>query len=108
MQQEYQKYYVPAQSPWPIVGAIALFLIAVGAGNFVVEATKGESGYGSYILLAGIVVLLVMLVGWFKNQIDESMAGLYSDQLGRSYRQGMSWFIFSEVMFFGAFFGAIH
>ena len=49
-----------------------------------------------------------MLVGWFKNQIDESMAGLYSDQLGRSYRQGMSWFIFSEVMFFGAFFGALY
>ncbi|APE07378.1 MULTISPECIES: cytochrome c oxidase subunit 3 [Alteromonas] len=108
MQQEYQKYYVPAQSPWPIVGAVALFLIAVGAGNFVVEATKGESGYGSYVLLAGIVVLLVMLIGWFKNQIDESMSGLYSDQLGRSYRQGMSWFIFSEVMFFGAFFGALY
>ena len=102
---DYQKYYVPAQSPWPIVGAVALFLIAVGAGNFVVEATKGEAGYGGYILLAGIAVLLVMLIGWFKNQIDESMAGLYSDQLGRSYRQGMSWFIFSEVMFFAAFFG---
>ena len=43
MQQEYQKYYVPAQSPWPIVGAIALFLIAVGAGNFVVEATDRKS-----------------------------------------------------------------
>ena len=47
---EYQKYYVPAQSPWPIVGAVALFLIAVGAGNFVIEATRGESGYGGYIL----------------------------------------------------------
>ena len=33
MQQEYQKYYVPAQSPWPIVGAVALFLIAVGKGQ---------------------------------------------------------------------------
>ena len=44
MQQEYQKYYVPAQSYWPIVGAIALFLIAVGAGNFVIETTRGESG----------------------------------------------------------------
>jgi len=105
---EYQKYYVPAQSPWPIVGAVALFLIAVGAGNYVVQATKGETGYGGHILLAGIAVLLVMLVGWFKNQIDESMAGLYSDQLGRSYRQGMSWFIFSEVMFFAAFFGALY
>jgi cytochrome c oxidase subunit 3 len=49
----------------------------------------------------------VMLVGWFKNQIDESMAGMYSAQLGRSYRQGMAWFIFSEVMFFVAFFGAL-
>ena len=105
--QEYQKYYVPAQSVWPIVGAVALFLIAVGAGNFVIETTRGESGYGDNILAVGIVVLLVMLFGWFRDQINESMSGLYSDQLGRSYRQGMSWFIFSEVMFFAAFFGAL-
>lgn len=108
MQQEYQRYYVPAQSHWPIVGAVALFMIAVGAGNFVIESTKGdEDGFGHYLLLAGIATLVVMLIGWFKNQIDESMSGLYSDQLGRSYRQGMSWFIFSEVMFFAAFFGAL-
>ena len=107
MQQEYEKYYVPEQSVWPIVGAVALFLIAVGAGNLVVEVTKEKEGLGGQILIAGIVTLLVMLVGWFKNQIDESMSGLYSDQLGRSYRQGMSWFIFSEVMFFAAFFGAL-
>jgi len=66
---EYQKYYVPAQSPWPIVGAVALFLIAVGAGNFVVEATKGEAGYGGHILLAGFTVLLVMLVGGLKTKL---------------------------------------
>ncbi len=107
MQQPYEKYYVPAQSPWPIVGAVALFLIAFGAGNFVVETTQGKEGYGGYLLLAGIITLLVMLVGWFRNQIDESMSGLYSSQLSRSYRQGMSWFIFSEVMFFFAFFGAL-
>lgn len=107
MQQPYEKYYVPAQSPWPIVGAVALFLIAVGAGNVVIETSKGTDGYGSLLLGSGLVALLVMLVGWFKNQIDESMSGLYSAQLGRSYRQGMSWFIFSEVMFFAAFFGAL-
>lgn len=106
-QQEYQRYYVPAQSPWPIVGAIALFLIAVGAGNTVIEHTNGEAGFGKNILALGIITLLVMLFGWFRNQINESMSGLYSDQLGRSYRQGMSWFIFSEVMFFCAFFGAL-
>lgn len=106
-QEQYQKYYVPAQSVWPIVGAVALFLIAVGAGNFVIESTKDKDGFGAYTLIAGLALLLIMIVGWFKNQIDESMSGLYSAQLGRSYRQGMSWFIFSEVMFFAAFFGAL-
>lgn len=106
-QQEYQKYYVPDQSVWPIVGAVALFLIAVGAGNFVIESTNQTGGYGAYVLIAGLGMLLIMLVGWFKNQIDESMSGLYSAQLSRSYRQGMAWFIFSEVMFFAAFFGAL-
>ena len=106
-EQHYEKYYVPDQSPWPFVGAVALFLIAVGAGNYVIEVTKDKEGYGGYVLIAGLVTLLYMLVGWFKNQIDESMAGLYSEQLSRSYRQGMSWFIFSEVMFFAAFFGAL-
>lgn len=105
--EEYQTYYVPEQSWWPIVGAVALFLIAYGAGNFVIELSKGEPGLGGYTLMAGIAVLIFMLIGWFKDQINESMSGLYSDQLGRSYRQGMAWFIFSEVMFFAAFFGAL-
>lgn len=104
---EYEKYYVPEQSIWPIVGAVALFLIAVGAGNFTVEVSKGKEGYGEWILLAGVVTLIFMVTGWFRNQIHESMSGLYSEQLGRSYRQGMAWFIFSEVMFFAAFFGAL-
>ena len=106
-QEQYEKYYVPEQSVWPIVGAVALFLIAVGAGNFVIESSKDQDGMGFYVLLAGLALLLVMIIGWFKNQIDESMSGLYSAQLGRSYRQGMAWFIFSEVMFFAAFFGAL-
>lgn len=106
-QEQYEKYYVPEQSIWPIVGAVALFLIAVGAGNFTIEVSKGKEGFGGWILLAGIVMLIVMVTGWFRNQIHESMSGLYSAQLGRSYRQGMAWFIFSEVMFFAAFFGAL-
>ncbi|WP_158972677.1 cytochrome c oxidase subunit 3 [Paraglaciecola sp. L3A3] len=106
-EKEYEKYYVPAESPWPFVGAVALFLIAVGAGNFVIETTRDKEGFGGYILIAGLATLFIMLVGWFKNQIDESMSGMYSAQLGRSYRQGMAWFIFSEVMFFMAFFGAL-
>jgi cytochrome c oxidase subunit III len=106
-QKEYEKYYVPAQSPWPFMGACALFMMAVGAGNVVIEVTRGKEGFGRYILIAGFATLLFMLFGWFRNQIHESMTGMHSAQLGRSYRQGMAWFIFSEVMFFGAFFGAL-
>ncbi|SHI02859.1 cytochrome c oxidase subunit 3 [Ferrimonas marina] len=103
---QYQRYYVPAQSPWPIVGAVGLFLIALGAANYVASLPEG-GGFGGITLLAGIAVIIFMLVGWFRNVIDESMSGLYSSQMDRSFRQGMTWFIFSEVMFFGAFFGAL-
>ncbi|GLS83501.1 cytochrome c oxidase subunit 3 [Paraferrimonas haliotis] len=106
MSNKTEVYYVPAQSPWPIVGAIGLFLIAYGAGTYVQQLNQ-PGGFGGYILLAGIATIIFMLVGWFRNVIDESIAGLYSAQMDRSFRQGMSWFIFSEVMFFVAFFGAL-
>lgn len=103
----YQKYYVPDQSPWPFVGAVALFFIAMGAGLFVMDMDKGQSGWGGYMLLLGLAILFVMLYGWFKNVVDESMSGLYSEQMDRSFKQGMSWFIVSEIMFFAALFGAL-
>ena len=106
MTTKHEPYYVPAQSAWPIIGAIGLFLIAFGAGSFVSELNT-EGGIGGYILLAGIAVIIFMIFGWFRTVIAESMAGLYSKQMDRSFRQGMSWFIFSEVMFFAAFFGAL-
>ncbi len=106
MTSKHENYYVPAQSAWPIIGAIGLFLIAFGAGSYIQELNS-DSGIGGYILLAGIAVILFMIFGWFRTVIMESMAGLYSKQMDRSFRQGMSWFIFSEVMFFAAFFGAL-
>ncbi len=103
----YESYYVPSQSHWPIVGAVALFLIAFGAGNYVTDLANEQSGYGGYLLLAGIALVIYMLVGWFSDVISESLTGKYSHQMDNSFRQGMSWFIFSEVMFFAAFFGAL-
>jgi len=102
-------YYIPAQSHWPIVGAVALFMVALGAGITVQHLDTGgvASIIGKVILFAGFGVLLFMLAGWFSNVIGESIAGMYSKQTARSFRLGMSWFIFSEVMFFGAFFGAL-
>ncbi|WP_434357862.1 cytochrome c oxidase subunit 3 [Parasalinivibrio latis] len=101
---DYENYYVPATSAWPIVGAVALFFIAMGAGSTVGGLFGGN---GPWLLLTGVGLILFMLTGWFRDVIHESMTGLYSSQMDRSFRQGMSWFIFSEVMFFGAFFGAL-
>ncbi|SON52649.1 cytochrome c oxidase subunit 3 [Vibrio tapetis] len=99
-------YYVPSHSVWPLVGAIALFFIAVGAG-VTVQSLESGSVFGKMMLFAGVGIFLFMFIGWMRNVIQESMAGLYSRQLDISFRQGMSWFIFSEVMFFAAFFGAL-
>lgn len=109
MSSKKEVYFVPHQSHWPLVGAVALFLVAVGAGLTVQHmGTDGAGGvFGKAVLFVGFAVLLYMLAGWFSNVITESLSGLYSEQISRSFRQGMSWFIFSEIMFFGAFFGAL-
>lgn len=107
MNNGYQRYYVPAQSVWPIVGALSLFFMGIGAAFLVNDLVKDRHGPGGYLLIVGFGLLFYMLVGWFSSVINESLQGLYSPQMDRSFRQGMSWFIFSEVMFFGAFFGAL-
>lgn len=107
MSDSHQRYYVPEQSVWPIVGAVALFFIGYGAALWINQLAKDQHGFGAYLLVAGFLLLFYMLFGWFKHVITESMGGLYSLQMDRSFRQSMSWFIFSEVMFFMAFFGAL-
>ncbi len=109
MSSKKEVYFVPHQSHWPLVGAVALFLVAAGAGLTVQNMGTDAAGgvFGKAVLLVGFAVLLYMLAGWFNNVITESLSGLYSEQISRSFRQGMSWFIFSEIMFFGAFFGAL-
>jgi len=102
-----ETYYVPAQSRWPILASIALFLLAYGAGNLLNGMAKDAGGLGLALLLAGALMMGLILVGWFGNVINESMSGMYSEQMDASFRWGMSWFIFSEVMFFAAFFGAL-
>jgi cytochrome c oxidase subunit 3 len=101
-------YYVPAQSRWPIVATIGLFLTLVGAGSVMNASSAGEStGISWLMFMVGALIMAYMLFGWFGHVIHESRAGMYSPQMDRSFRWGMSWFIFSEVMFFAAFFGAL-
>jgi cytochrome c oxidase subunit 3 len=96
------RYYLPEPSHWPVVGSCALFLMALGATFWM-----NGLGAGPWLVLAGFAVLIYMLFGWFGVVIRESEAGKYNKQVDVSFRWAMSWFIFSEVMFFAAFFGAL-
>ena len=93
-------YYVPDQSYWPIIASIGLFTLMLGGATVL-------NGGGNTLLLAGAALILLTMFGWFGTVVYESERGLYSDQMDRSFRWGMGWFIFSEVMFFAAFFGAL-
>ena len=93
-------YYLPAPSHWPIVGSVGMFLMLFGFASFLHGGT-------SLTMIAGAAIIIVMLFGWFGTVINESLSGKYNAQVDTSFRMGMGWFIFSEVMFFAAFFGAL-
>ncbi len=95
-------YYVPHSSPWPIVGAIAMFITMLG-----VASCLNETAWGKWVFFAGLAAMIFMLARWFADVINESVGGFYNKQVDTSFRMGMVWFIFSEVMFFAAFFGAL-
>ncbi|MEO8281715.1 MAG: cytochrome c oxidase subunit 3, partial [Ideonella sp.] len=96
-------YFVPAPSSFPVLAATGLFFVILGAAQWINGAT-----WGSYSLLFGFLLWAFVMQGWFRTAIRESESGLYSDRIDVSFRWSMSWFIFSEVMFFGAFFGALY
>ena len=105
------RYYVPHGSVWPIVGSFALFLAAFGAATFIHQSTDkvaAEGSSGVWLLAAGLATIVFMMFGWFGTVIRESIKGMNSPLMDRSYRMGMLWFIVSEVMFFAAFFGALY
>ena len=93
-------YYLPAPSHWPIVGSVGMFLLLFGFASFL-------HGSSSLIMIAGAAVIIFMLFGWFGTVINESLSGKYNSQVDMSFRMAMGWFIFSEVMFFAAFFGVL-
>jgi cytochrome c oxidase subunit 3 len=97
-----EKYYIPHGSPWPIVGSIALFTTVGGAALWLNHVHAGP-----WIVTLGLALLACMFIGWFGTVIRESESRLYNEAVDRSFRMGMMWFIFSEVMFFAGFFGAL-
>jgi cytochrome c oxidase subunit 3 len=95
-------YYIPAPSQWPMVGSIAMVFTMFGAAMVVNRNPIGWIG-----LAIGLATLIYMMFGWFSTVSAESERGSYNRHVDVSFRWGMSWFIFSEVMFFASFFGAL-
>ncbi|MCW5625298.1 MAG: cytochrome c oxidase subunit 3 [Burkholderiales bacterium] len=96
------RYFIPDPSIWPLVGSIALTFLGFGAAM-----SMNSYAAGPWLLVAGLAIVIYMFFGWFGVVIRESRAGKYNRQVDTSFRWSMSWFIFSEVMFFAAFFGAL-
>ena len=107
-QDAYEEYYVPHNSKLPIFASLGIFLTVFGMGNMFNETKQGvDSSFGEIVFLLGGLTMAATLWVWFGTVIRENHQKLYSAQLNRSFVWGMSWFIFSEVMFFAAFFGAL-
>ena len=96
-------YYVPHETKWPFLNTVALVVLFIGLANYLNGYNSGMS-----IMVTGLVLLLIITYGWFSDVVSESEAGTYNAQVDISFRWGMVWFIFSEVMFFAAFFGALY
>ena len=95
------KYYVPHESRWPIIASASFFTLLLGAVCLLNEWAP------AWALVPGFALVVFMFIGWFGDVIKENNAGIYGLDVDRSFRMGMMWFIFSEVMFFAAFFGAL-
>ncbi|HYD78738.1 MAG TPA: cytochrome c oxidase subunit 3 [Paucimonas sp.] len=95
-------YFVPGPSRWPVLAGTSLLLTMAGASAWV-----NGIGWGMYANIVGILATIAVLYFWFGDAIKESEGGLYSKRIDTSFRWSMSWFIFSEVMFFAGFFGAL-
>lgn len=95
-------YFVPQPSRHPAFAAFGLFWVMLGAGQWI-----NGADWGKYSLTFGLLWLFWVLFQWFRDAITESEGGSYGHKIDLSFRWSMSWFIFSEVMFFGAFFSAL-
>jgi cytochrome c oxidase subunit 3 len=101
-QPDKDSYYVPHGTRWPIIGSVGMMTM-LGSAAFWLNG----AAYAPWAFTLGVAILIYMLVGWFSEVINESEDGMYNSQVDASFRMGMVWFIFSEVMFFACFFGAL-
>jgi cytochrome c oxidase subunit 3 len=97
------RYFVPAPSAWPFVLTAGLISTLYG----VICLLEDRPLPWQLLVSVGVLIVLFVVFLWIRGVSKESESGAYNAQVDRTYRWGMSWFIFSEVMFFAAFFGAL-
>ena len=96
-------YYLPEPSKWPLIAVSGIFTLLLG----VILWANGVD-VGNVLLVAGFAIIIYLFHGWFKEVINENLSGKYNEGVSTSFRQGMFWFIASEVFFFASFFGSLY
>lgn len=98
-----QGYFIPEPSRWPIIAVVGLFITVLG-----ISLWLNEINIGPYAVIIGMAITVYLFFGWFGDVIDESLSEKYNASVDRSFRQGMFWFITSEVFFFITFFACLY
>ena len=92
-------YHLVDPSPWPVVGSVSAFILAVGAIIWM-------HGSAPWVALVGLALVLYTMFMWWRDVIKESHKGDHTEVVSLHLRYGMLLFIASEVMFFVAWFWA--
>ena len=103
-------YHLVDPSPWPLAGAGAALVMAVGAVMWLAQH-KGSPifgvSFGGTLFFAGLAGVLAVMYVWWSDIIREAQEqGHHTKVVQLHHRYGMILFIFSEVMFFVAWFWA--
>src|SRR3990172_10266174 len=97
-------YHLVNPSPWPIVGSIGAFALAIGALLYFMSKKSGDPQL--WYVIPGIFLVILTMFGWWRDVIKEAHEGYETPVVQLHLRYGMILFIASEVMFFVAWFWA--
>ncbi len=97
-------YHLVNPSPWPFVGSVSAFVLAVGAIWFF--HTRTTDSPQPWLMLIGFAGVLYTMYAWWSDVVRESVTGDHTPVVQMHHRYGMILFIASEVMFFVAWFWA--
>src|SRR5689334_1444367 len=96
LEQKNHPYHLVNPSPWPFVASLSALALTAGGVLYM-------RGHTPALLLAGILLFLLTLGGWWRDVITEAK-NEHNDVIRRGFQYGMVLFIASEIMFFAAFF----